>query len=67
MELINSAPIMTVDEVAHYLRIPRSSVYTLAQEGRIPCRKVGRRWRFHREAIDRWLKAEKETQLRARG
>jgi excisionase family DNA binding protein len=47
--------VMTVDEVAEYLRIPRSSLYKLAQEGRIPCQKVGRHWRFRREAIDVWL------------
>ena len=47
--------IMTVDEVAEYLRIPRASVYKLAQKGRIPCQKVGRHWRFRREAIDLWL------------
>lgn len=47
--------VMTVEEVAQYLRIPQSSVYRLAQRGRIPCQKVGRRWRFHREAIDHWL------------
>ncbi len=47
--------VMTVDEVASYLRIPRSSVYKLAQEGRIPCQKAGRQWRFHRAAIDEWL------------
>ena len=49
--------VMTVDEVAEYLRIPRSSLYKLAQEGRIPCQKVGRHWRFRREAVDRWLDA----------
>jgi excisionase family DNA binding protein len=47
--------VMTIEEVADYLRIPRSSVYKLAQEGRIPCQKAGRRWRFHRDAIDKWL------------
>ena len=47
--------VMTVDEVAKYLRIPRSSLYKLAQEGRIPCQKVGRHWRFRRAAIDEWL------------
>jgi excisionase family DNA binding protein len=47
--------VMTVEEVAAYLRIPRSSVYKLAQEGRIPCQKVGRHWRFHKAAIDQWL------------
>lgn len=50
-----SVTIMTVAEVASYLRIPKSSVYKLAQEGRIPCQKAGRQWRFHRQAIDRWL------------
>jgi len=48
-------PVMTVEEVAEYLRIPRASVYKLAQKGKIPCQKVGRHWRFRREAVDRWL------------
>jgi len=47
--------VMTIEEVAGYLRIPRSSLYKLAQEGRIPCQKVGRHWRFRKEAIDHWL------------
>ena len=48
-------PIMTLTEVADYLRIPKASVYKLAQQGRIPCQKVGKHWRFRREALDRWL------------
>lgn len=47
--------VMTVEDVAAYLRIPKSSVYKLAQLGRIPSQKVGRHWRFRREAIDQWL------------
>jgi excisionase family DNA binding protein len=47
--------VMTVEEVAEYLRIPRGSVYKLAQRGKIPCQKVGRHWRFRREAVDKWL------------
>ena len=60
-------PVMTVDDVAQYLRIPRSSIYALAQQGRIPCRKVGRHWRFHREAIDRWLHNESGNHGRPNG
>jgi excisionase family DNA binding protein len=52
--------VMTVEELAEYLRIPKSSVYKLAQEDRIPCQKVGRRWRFHRGAVSRWLAREGE-------
>jgi len=48
--------VMTVDEAARYLRIPRSSIYKLAQEGRIPCKKVGRQWRFSYRALDEWLR-----------
>lgn len=47
--------VMTIQETSQYLRIPKSSLYKLAQEGKIPCQKVGRHWRFRREAIDRWL------------
>jgi len=47
--------IMTIDEVCQYLRIPRSSLYKLAQEGKIPAKKVGRHWRFRKVSIDLWL------------
>ena len=47
--------IMTIEEVAAYLKIPKSTVYVLAQEGKIPCQKVGRQWRFRKNTIDKWL------------
>ena len=47
--------VFTVEEVAAYLKIPKSTVYKLAQTGKIPCQKVGRHWRFSKEAIDHWL------------
>lgn len=54
MENPNS-DILTVEEAADLLRIPRSSVYKLAQEGKIPAQKVGRHWRFHRATLLRWI------------
>ena len=52
----SNPPVMTVAEVGEYLpKVPRGSVYKLAQRGRIPCQKVGRHWRFRREAADEWL------------
>ena len=47
--------ILTVDETAQLLKIPRSSVYKLAQQGKIPAKKVGRHWRFHRLTIVSWI------------
>ncbi len=42
-----------------YLKLPKSTVYKLAQEGKIPGQKVGKHWRFRKEAIDRWLGDER--------
>jgi excisionase family DNA binding protein len=47
--------VLTLNEVAEYLRIPRSTAYKLAQEGKIPGQKVGRHWRFHRTVVEQWL------------
>lgn len=49
------ADILTVREVAEYLRLAESTVYRLAQEGEIPGRKIGGTWRFSRNGLDRWL------------
>lgn len=50
--------ILTVDEAAELLKIPRSSVYKLAQQGKIPAKKVGRHWRFYRPAIIKWIEGQ---------
>ena len=47
--------ILTIEELSEYLRIPRSTLYKLCQEGRIPSQKVGRHWRFRKQTIDQWL------------
>ena len=54
MENSNS-DILTVEGAAELLKIPRSSVYKLAQEGKIPAKKVGRHWRFHRGVLLRYV------------
>ncbi len=51
-----TSDVMTIDELSGYLKVSKSTLYKVAQEGRIPAQKVGRHWRFHREAIDNWLK-----------
>ena len=47
--------VMTIQETSEYLRVPISSLYKLAQDGKIPCQKVGRHWRFHRETLINWI------------
>jgi excisionase family DNA binding protein len=54
--------IMTIDELAAYLKIPKSTLYKLVREGFIPSQKIGRHWRFRQAAIDRWLKDREVVQ-----
>jgi len=47
--------VMTVEQLSAYLQIAKSTLYKLAQEGKVPGQKVGKHWRFRKDAIDRWL------------
>ena len=47
--------VMMIKEPSDYLKSSRSTRYKLAQEGKLPGQKVGRHWRFRRQAIGRWL------------
>jgi excisionase family DNA binding protein len=46
--------ILTLNEVAEFLRVHPSTVYRLIRDRRIPAFRVGSDWRFTLEAIDRW-------------
>lgn len=47
--------IMTLDEVAAYLKAGKRTVYRLTQNGDIPAFKLGGTWRFRRIELDRWI------------
>ena len=47
--------VFTIKELSAYLKIPKSTLYKLVREGKIPSQKIGRHWRFRKRAIDRWL------------
>jgi excisionase family DNA binding protein len=49
--------VMTIDELAEYLKVSKSSLYKLAQQGKVPGQKVGKHWRFSKQAIDDWISA----------
>jgi excisionase family DNA binding protein len=52
--------IMTLEEVASFLKVHPSTVYRLLQRHKIPAFKMGSDWRFNQESIERWI-AEQET------
>jgi len=47
--------LMTVEDVAEYLRIKPSTVYEWASNGKLPGVKIGRLWRFERLVIEKWV------------
>lgn len=46
--------VLTVNELADYLRVHRSTIYRLLKKGQLPGFKIGSDWRFNVEVIDDW-------------
>ncbi len=47
--------IMTLEEVAKYLKLKPQTIYTWAQNKKIPAAKLGKEWRFRKSVIDKWF------------
>lgn len=54
--------VLDLKEAAALLRIHPNTLYAHASVGRVPCRKVGRQYRFIRSALERWLEGEDEAE-----
>jgi PTS system nitrogen regulatory IIA component len=50
-----SDDILTLEEVANYLRVSERTVYEWAQKGEIPAGKIGMVWRFKKPEIEHWV------------
>ena len=49
-----STTVMTLQEVADYLRVTRSTIHRLLKRNEIPAFRIGRHWRFNVEEIENW-------------
>jgi excisionase family DNA binding protein len=58
--------IMTVHDIALYLRLSEAKVYKLAKEGQLPALRVGKSWRFRKDLIDEWIRRETELALESK-
>ncbi len=47
--------ILTIEEVARYLKMKPQTIYKWAQEGQIPGAKLGKEWRFRKHILDEWI------------
>lgn len=52
--------ILTVQDVADYLRVNQRTVYRLVVDGKLPGFKVGSAWRFKRDDIEAWIQARSQ-------
>lgn len=59
--------VLTIEELATYLKISKSSLYKIVREGKIPAQKVGRHWRFRKRAIDLWLEEPRASKTDSGG
>ena len=50
--------IMTVKDIASYLKLNERTVYRMASSAKIPALKVGTSWRFKKEEIDAWIELQ---------
>lgn len=55
------AEVLTIRDVAVYLKLPVSTVYRLAERRELPGHKVGRQWRFHKSILDDWFRQHAAT------
>jgi len=53
--------ILTLKELAEYLKLTEKTAYRLAAEGKLPGFKVGGSWRFKKADIEQWIESQKNT------
>jgi len=52
---MSDSELMTIDELAEYLRVKKRTVYDWVKKGKIPAIKTVGQWRFRKEKINAWL------------
>jgi len=58
---ISMNEVLTLWEVADFLKIHRSTVYRLVKRGELPAFRVGTDWRFNRVSIEEWLRSRMQV------
>ncbi|MBV2137076.1 MAG: DEAD/DEAH box helicase family protein [Candidatus Thiodiazotropha sp. (ex Ctena orbiculata)] len=48
---------LSLEEISDYLSMGKTALYALARDGRIPARKIGKKWVFEKAGVDAWVRA----------
>ena len=61
--------ILTVQDVCEYLKIAKPALYRYVRSGELPGFKMGKMWKFDRQAIDNWVQTKlvEDTETRSKG
>lgn len=59
--------VMTIRELAAYMRVHATTLYRLVRQGQIPSFKIGSEWRFLKSEIDRYARGEWQPQVKTEG
>lgn len=59
VSMVMTDEILTLKEVAEYLKLAEKTAYRLAAEGKLPGFKVGGSWRFKESDIEKWIEDKK--------
>ena len=58
--------IMTIVELAKYLKFKPRTIYVKVKRGEIPGSKIGKSWRFQKHVIDQWLSEDTMSKVKKR-
>jgi excisionase family DNA binding protein len=58
--------ILNFDEACQFLRVAKPTLYRYIRRGEIPAFKIGRHWKFHREALHDWMKEQMQANAQNR-
>ena len=56
--MTSDSAVWKISDVAQFLKIPKSTVYKLCQNNRLPAAKIGRHWRFDRNVVEEWFRKQ---------
>ena len=63
IQTTDAPEVLTLDEVAAYLRLPKETIVRQAAQGYLPGRQIEDTWRFLKAAIDEWLRSHDSRTL----
>ena len=61
--IVTNHVLLTLAQASKFLNLDEDILQTLAEQKRVPARKIGKTWKFSRSRLDKWLKAGIEPEI----